>query len=240
MGYSVIADFFLRWTAHLFSATKTLKFWDGVLLCIAVSIVVQILRGRRKYEITSVSINLPFSLGNITYSASNQDRIVAWKLYVQLKTRKAALIFDENEDVIADVYESLYNIFPLSRDLLTNLPLDEIERKSGVADLVFRVLNDGIRPHLTKWQADYLRWWSFAKEDSHNRDLRPQEIQKGYSKYSELVSELKSANSELNKFADDLLSIAQSNKSKDIKNQFISVPAKPSQEGTPTSKVSGS
>ena len=114
-NYSFVIDSFFLWIKQVFSITSNLKFWDGVLFCVAIGFVTQILKWRRKYEITSVNINLPFSLGNMTYSAANQDRVVAWKLYVQLRTRKAALIFDEKQDIIADVYESLYSIFPMAR-----------------------------------------------------------------------------------------------------------------------------
>ena len=166
----------------------------------------------------------------MTYSAANQDRVVAWKLYVQLRTRKAALIFDEKQDIIADVYESLYSIFPMARELLIDLPLSEINRKSNVADLVFRVLNDGIRPHLTKWQADFLHWWESAKANQNDKNLAPQDIQKGYVRYGELVADLKATNLELNKFADDLLTIAQSKRSKKAKARVVLTPSKPSLE----------
>jgi hypothetical protein len=189
--------------------TTSVEFWASISLILVTFLIWLLVKYRKKYRVTSVNITLPFSLGNITCEPTEEDRIVAWKLYTQLKTRKAALVFDEDYDVIADVYDSLYEIFPISRDLLMNLPLYEIERESSIANLVLRVQNDGLRPHLTKWQSTFRKWWDNAIKDTNNKDISPQEIQKKYPKYTELITELKKMNTELIKYAEDLLNIAK-------------------------------
>lgn len=165
---------------------------------------------RRKYWLSQVTLNLPFGLGNITYLAGDHDRVAAWKLYVQLKTRKAALPLDAENDLIAEVYDSLYELFPITRDLLSGLPVDEAARRDGFADLALRVLNDGLRPHLTTWHGGFRRWWDHALADAENQNKTPQEIQRGYPSYEPLLHELRAMNAELGKYADDLLAIAQS------------------------------
>jgi len=216
-----------------FQLIKLFTFLDGIFLTLVVLLIIRLITHRKKYRVCSVKINLPFSLGNITYEPTEIDRIVAWKLYTQLKTRKAALIFDENYDVIDKIYDSLYELFQINRDLLMNLPLYEIERQPNISDLIFRVLNDGIRPHLTKWQLDFHKWWDNAVNNPDNKDKNPQDIQKCYPKYTELIKELKGMNLELNKYAEDLLNIAKTSphaiqKSKDkIKKP---IPIQPSSE----------
>jgi len=215
------------------ASLSRLKFLDGVLFAFIVWICIWLFTHRKKYCVDCININIPFSLGNITLIPTNEDRIVAWKLYVQLRTRKAALLFDEKNDVIAEVYASLHQIFPVARDLLMGLPLSEIEKTPGIADLVFRVQNDGIRPHLTKWQADFLNWWGEAKKESVNRNRSLQSIQKDYPKYTELVAELIKMNVELNKFADDLLLISKTSgyKKKMISQKLQKIsPAQPTQK----------
>lgn len=207
--YSFLLSFILKIIKKLVEYTTLFTFWDGILLTAIIVVIIYLVTQHKKYRVKSATINIPFSLGNITYELTEEDRIVAWKLYIQLKTRKAALIFDEDYDVVADVYDSLYEIFPIARDLLMGLPLDEIQRKPNIADLVLRVQNDGIRPHLTKWQSDFRRWWAKAIEYPGNKDSRPQDIQKNYPKYEELIKELKEMNLELNKYAEKLLFIAQ-------------------------------
>ncbi len=199
--------------AFLLNLLSSSEFWIGVSLGVLLVVLALIIRQRR-YGFVSANLNLPWNLGNITFEASNQDRRVAWQLYIQLKTRKAALPFDEEFDVIAEVYDSLRELFPIIRELLSNLPLHEIIRQRGIAGLVLRVQNDGLRPHLTRWQADFRRWWEQACNDPANRGSRPQDIQRTFANYNELVNDLRQMNVELNKYAEDLLKIAKAEKQK--------------------------
>src|SRR5439155_16506544 len=97
----------------------------------------------RRYPSSSISIGLPFGLGSRTYDTTPRDRIVAWKLYVQLTTRKAALPFDDKYDLVVEIYDSLFDVFQITRELLIDLAPNEFEREEGVATLLLRVLNDG-------------------------------------------------------------------------------------------------
>lgn len=194
----------------------TPQFWAGAVALLLIQSLpfgfVRLILGRQ-YRPASATINLPFSLGNITYDVSETERVLAWQLYVQLGTRKAALSFDEEHDVIAEVYDSIYELFPITRDLLMNLPLHEIAKESSVAHLMLRVLNDGLRPHLTKWQAEFHRWWATALSDPAN-NKRPQDVQRDFPRYGALVDDMKHMNVELTKFAQDLLTIARARPSK--------------------------
>src|SRR6266567_3070461 len=90
------------WVSDTLQFAKNLPtqraFWVGLFPSAVLFIYLLRLRG---YPSGPVSISLPFSLGNRTYDTTPRDRIAAWKLYVHLSTRKAALPFDEKHDVIA-------------------------------------------------------------------------------------------------------------------------------------------
>ena len=185
----------------------TARFLSGVGAVVVVGVILW-LRGRR-FSSEAVTIGLPFSLGSITYNTTPTDRVVAWKLYVQLTTRKAALPFDAENDLIVEVYDSLFALFGETRDLLLTLPVHEFERRDGIASLMIRVLNDGVRPHLTRWQADFRKWWESALADGCVGRRRPQDVQRTFPQYQELVDDLKQTNSELTRLADELLMIAR-------------------------------
>ena len=163
---------------------------------------------RRRFRTTSVTIGLPFGLGSVTYDTTPADRVVAWKLYVQLVTRKAALPFDKDNDLIVETFDSLYELFGTARSLLSDLPPSEKVAHQGVATLVIGVLNNGVRPLLTRWQADFRRWWDTALGDANNHSKTPQEIQSEYPKYDQLVADLEKTNIELSKFAGQLVEVA--------------------------------
>ncbi|MCU0323627.1 MAG: hypothetical protein MUF45_00030 [Spirosomaceae bacterium] len=122
---------------------------------------------------------------------------IAHKIYVELITRKAALPFDENHDLIIEVYNSWYSLFQVIRQELKNIS-GELLQKSSASDklieLTTDILNKGLRPHLTEHQAKFKKWYTNHSEDNENKNKTPQEIQKLYPNYQELVSSLKQVN----------------------------------------------
>ena len=168
-----------------------------------------IFRGVPRYRQRSVTLALPFGLGSVTYDISEDEREAAWRLFVQLKTRKAAIPFDHENDLVVEVLDSLYELVDITRELLTGLPVSS-SKSIGLSDLMLRVLNDGLRPFLTRWQADFRRWWESAVQDPANGRERPQTIQRAYPLYGELVEGIVEMNQQLDEYAEDLLSVARS------------------------------
>ncbi len=192
------------------------QFWIGVPTGLFVGGAILALVRRRRYQATQVHLNLPFGLGNVTYEAADKGRKLAWKMYVHLKTRKAALPFDEKSDIVADVYDSLHEVFAVTRDLLVDADLAEVGPE-GVPELLLRALNDGLRPHLTTWQASFRRWWEAALASPANAGKNPQEIQRQFPQFDVLLAELRTMNGELSKYAEDLLAIARAPKGQRVR-----------------------
>ena len=224
------------WVAHLFIWLWTIlkSSWQFFLGGAVFLLLARIYRSRR-YASYSLSIGLPFNLGSRTYDTTPRDRIVAWKLYVQLVTRKAALPFDDAYDLISDVYDSLFALFGVTRDLLLELPPHEFEREDSVAQLLLRVTNDGLRPHLTRWQADFRKWWENAVHDPHNHGKSPQEMQREYPHFADVVTDLKRTNTELSLLADELLTVARARKKEPSRPAKI-LPLPPTPESAPEVK----
>jgi hypothetical protein len=193
----------------LLDILKSPPFWWGIALSAVIFLMFHFFLRRRRFYVSSVTLALPFGLGNISYQASDENRILAWRLYVHLKTRKAALPLDNDNDVIVEVYDSLYELFQITRDLLCSVPIRNLQGEQTLADLILRVQNDGLRPHLTKWQAPFRRWWTNAIELPENHARSPQEIQRQFPAYDELVNDLQRMNTEVAKFAEELLRIVR-------------------------------
>ena len=114
-------------------------------------------------------------------------------MWVELNTRKIGLEFDQKNDVIHEVYNSWYAFFTIARDLLKDIPATRLPYSTELITLTTKVLNDGLRPHLTVWQAKYRKWYGLQKEDTRS----PQEIQKDFPEYDSLVSDLLQTNSRM-------------------------------------------
>lgn len=127
------------------------------------------------------------------------DKQIAYQIWVELSTRKIGITIDLEDDVIYEIYNSWYGFFSVTRDLIKDVPVSKFQRKDTekIIRISIDVLNIGLRPHLTKWQARYRRWYESQLEKSDNSDLSPQDIQKSYPHLDELGEDMLEVNSRL-------------------------------------------
>lgn len=154
-------------------------------------------------------------IGTVKIRPSYEDIQVAHKAWVELVTRKAALLFDKDHDVISEVYDSWYALFQEMRNLTKTIPAEKVRASKDTQELVrllVDALNKGLRPHLTQWQARFRHWYDDAlKKDS---EKSPQEIQREYPQYEELVGDLIKVNKQLVDYADVIRQIAHGSDSR--------------------------
>lgn len=182
--------------------------FDGLLLAVLIALAVVIIAVRvfgpsplirlwRRFEIDEAQ----FGLGDqkVTLHPNLTDMQIAYKIWVELSTRKIGLPIDLEDDVIYEIYDSWYNFFAVTRELIKDVPVSRFRRKDTeqIVRLSIDVLNTGIRPHLTKWQARFRRWYEQELEKKENLALHPQDIQKKFSKFDELENDLKLVNQRL-------------------------------------------
>ncbi len=149
-------------------------------------------------------------IGKVRIRPSHEDVQIAHKVWVEMVTRKAGLPFDEEYDSISEVYDSWYALFQEIRGLAKEIPAEKLRNSKDTQELVrllVDALNLGMRPHLTKWQAKFRHWYESAvKQDSGKS---PQEIQKQFPQYQELVDDLKKVNKQIVAYTVVIKQIAQ-------------------------------
>ena len=126
-------------------------------------------------------------------------------MFVQLRTRKIGVKFDDEYDVISEVYDSWYSAFQSIRELL--MGIRPTPNNTELIDVGNKVLNIGMRPHLTKWQAKFRKWYTLELEKEENNKLTPQELQRKYPEYDQLISDLKSSQDQILELIDKLEAI---------------------------------
>mgnify|MGYP000526232029 CR=1 FL=1 len=158
-----------------------------------------------------------FGIGNqkIKLKPNNVDSQIAYQIWVELSTRKIGLPVNIEKDVIAEVYNSWYQFFGVTRELIKEIPATKIKRKEtrGIIKLSIDVLNIGIRPHLTSWQAKFRRWYEKELEVELNNDKSPQQIQKEFPQYEDLVVDLLKINKKLIEYRKMMYRLAVGGKS---------------------------
>jgi len=160
--------------------------------------------GKKSITIDEVCLGIGDSSIKLTYNA--KDREIAYKLWVELSTRKIGLPFDKENDVIVEVYNSWYEFFKIARELLKEIPIDRLPYSNELIKLTENILNKGLRPHLTKWQARYRKWYENAAT-TKNTDY-PQELQKSFPYYEQLIDDLVETNKHMIEYKELMRKVA--------------------------------
>jgi hypothetical protein len=169
-------------------------------------------------------------IGDVVLKPNDEIVRIAYQTWVELSTRKIGLPFVEEHDVITEVYNSWYEAFGKLRELVKSIPPHQIQVSPDTRSLVeimIKVLNDGLRPYLTTWQAKYRRWYTIetVKADAESVKRSPQEIQKSFPEYAALVKDLRSIESHITEYRNFLWDVARGRKRNALENQSESTNA---------------
>ncbi len=170
----------------------------------------RLLPGIRKGDV-ELEIKLG-KIGSVKIKPNHEVKQIAHKAWVELKTRKAGLPIDKDNDVISDIYKSWYQLFQEIRELARDVPASKLkdEDTRKLINLLIDSLNKGLRPHLTIWQARYSWWYEKAVNDSELNKLTPQDIQSSYPQYQDLVDDMLAINKQLVQYTDQLKKLVDS------------------------------
>lgn len=166
-------------------------------LIIGIILLLRYLRSR-KFPIVEMEVVISGS-PSAKFKATRDDSniYIANRIYIELITRKAALPFDEQNDVIKEIYDSWSKLFNIIRDEIKTVPGHYLRSHNSINALIglsTRILNDGLRPHLTKYQAKFRKWYEHEESVADFSKETPQDIQAKYSEYKELVEDMKRVN----------------------------------------------
>jgi hypothetical protein len=203
----------LDWDSVTWSITLTASFWTGVgLLVIAfLGLVLKMWfhgSGFRAFEIDQAEIGI--GNGRVSFRPNSTDRQVAYAIWVELSTRKIGLPIDLEHDVIAEIYDSWYNFFAVTRELVKTVPVTQVRRDSTrkIIKLSIEVLNEGLRPHLTRWQARFRIWYDRELkryvESGGEAALDPQRIQAKFPQFDELKTDMERVNGRLIRYREKM------------------------------------
>lgn len=161
------------------------------------------------WEATEINVDVA-RIAKVVLKPTQETAGIAHRAWAEIMTRKAGLPFDEDHDVIVEVCDSWYSLFGEFRTLVKGVPVDKLrasEDAQKLCDLLVVVLNNVLRPHLTRHQAKFRAWYKVEALKSVGEP--PQAIQRRYPGYDDLVKDLKTTNDDFVNFADALWRIAR-------------------------------
>lgn len=178
-----------------------LNVWVVVVLIVLAALAVAAHRGLRlgyrAMEFDAAEIGV--GNGKVTLKPNYTDRQVAYQVWVELSTRKIGLPIDLDDDVISEIYDSWHSFFGVTRDLIKSIPVNRVSDPSTrqIISLSIDVLNEGLRPHLTKWQARFRSWYEDKLKKPEAEYREPQAMQKDFAGYGDLKDDLLAVNAKL-------------------------------------------
>jgi hypothetical protein len=179
-----------------------------VLLGVYWGVKLYILGKPLRFNVVEADLKLG-GIGSIKIKPSYDDIQIAHRAWAELVTRKAALPFDEENDVIVEVYDSWYQLFGRMRDLIKDIPAQKLRSSADTRELVrvmVDALNKGLRPHLTRWQARFRGW--YETQLAVDRGVPPQTLQRQFPEYGALVKDLMQINQQILEYAELLRRIS--------------------------------
>lgn len=159
------------------------------------------------FKTNTVHVSLPSGVG-LEINASKKDRELAWKLYTQIKTRIAVEEFNEEYDSLQFVNKSLYEVFGIIRNAISELPTTIIkDDHRDLLQLYFDILNEGIRPYLSKWHIPISHW--NETETKKNPEQTLLEIERKFPNREAAIKDIKVMNKRMKDFSHILFKVAK-------------------------------
>jgi hypothetical protein len=208
-----IIEFFFDKEYCTFSLTLNLWIlFAVVVLIIVINYCIKQYKNANAVEKNLDLVNLKYKIGGVEMEyeiiRNYQNIEIAHKIYIELITRKAAIEFEEDKDVIIEVYNSWYTLFQITREELKSINgrlLKDNNTSTQLTKLLTDILNKGLRPHLTEYQAKFRKWYSEQLES--NKTESPQQIQAKYEDIVLLTTSIKEVNSTLVEYSKQLKKI---------------------------------
>lgn len=180
----------------------------GIILAIIITLIILKRQFSKLFSWQNLEVEISGTPKMVFKVERNYENLyIANRIHIELTTRKAAILIDENNDNIEEIYDSWYKLFNIIRDEIKTVPgkyLKDHDPTKALIGLTRKILNDGMRPHLTEHQAKFRRWLENAKEEKINNSLSPQELQKKYPEFDNLVTSMKNVNLILSNYANEL------------------------------------
>lgn len=182
-----------------------------IFFIVMIAMIYGFFKDTKAHRLVKLRIKLG-GIGNAEFTPNNEDIQIAHQLWTELITRKVALEIIPDEDVIVEIYDSWYTLFTKTRELIGSLPTSALKQEStkNLIRIATEAINNGLRPHLTKWQSKYRNW--YKHQDEQLKTMTPQEVQCTYPEYEALMKDMLEVNQALIDYATQLKKIVDAEK----------------------------
>lgn len=154
-------------------------------------------------KIKKVAFKLPFEIGSVEWDVDRTQSEAAWSLYIELVTRIAVQPLDSDQGLFREAMNSLYSLFGSTRETLKKSGPAVGISKASVGGIAIAVLNNGLRPFLSRWHPALLTW-----EQKRDAATSPKDHELNWPEENHARRAMNSLREDLSEYADALAVIA--------------------------------
>jgi hypothetical protein len=109
-------------------------------------------------QLTDITLTIP-QFSELHFAVTRDSRQVAWKLFVESVTRITTQPLDPEGGLLREALTSIYGLFAVTRDVLKQAqPSPKTGNEPTVEYFAIAMLNNELRPFLTRWHPALLQW----------------------------------------------------------------------------------
>ena len=143
--------------------------------------------------------SLPFGIGEMEINSDLAERNAAWEFYIELTTRVALQGLTPQKGLVREAMNSLYILFGSTREILRKAGPKVGASHDSVGEIAIAVLNNGLRPFLSKWHPLLQEW-----EEQKAEGVSPQRHERAWEQEIIVRGELDALRADLAKYAEAL------------------------------------
>jgi hypothetical protein len=134
----------------------------GVLAGVALAVLLHLYM--QSVRLTEIKVNVP-QLSQLTFVVNNDAKRTAWEVFVEVSTRVSTQPLGPEEGFLREALNSLYKLFGRTRDLLARSQPSKVTGGKTVEYLALTMLNNELRPFLSKWHPRLTRFEQEGGQD---------------------------------------------------------------------------
>ncbi|MGY0007549.1 hypothetical protein [Micromonospora sp. I033] len=120
----------------------------------------------RFFQLAEVTVTVP-QFSELRFAVTRDNKQVAWRLFLEAVTRVSGQPLATGTGLLREALSSLYQLFGITREVLGQAtPSARAPGRPTVEHLAIAMLNNELRPFLSKWHPRLRQW-----ERSHPEDL---------------------------------------------------------------------
>lgn len=184
--------------------SENIKLVAGITTGLLVLGIVALIVAKRKIlKVKKISANIPFGIGQVELETVETSRNAAWSLYVEMTTRIATQQLEDSQGLLREALNSLYALFGITRQILKDAGPDVGASPESVGGIATAVLNQGLRPFMSKWHPKLQMW-----EAQRPENVSPKEHEQNWLEEAQMRNELKRLGQNLEQYTNALAKIA--------------------------------